>query len=68
MQREYKVIALPKNTKNSHFYSLPGNKYLLPPTNKSAVNEQICRQHTENITGYEFRGVFTIEEFYGIMP
>ena len=75
LQREYKVTALPKNTENQHFRPLPGNEYLLPSTNISAVNEHFCRQrtllpstNTENITGYEFKGVFTIEEFYGIMP
>ena len=38
------------------------------------VNEQTSRKqtllpsmNTENITCYEFRGVFNIEEFYGIM-
>ena len=43
LYQKYKVIALPKNTKNLHFYSLPGNGYLLPSTNRSAVNKH--RKH-----------------------
>ena len=53
--REHKVAALPKNTKNPHFY---------------ALRQMIIRSRKRTPKIYHvinFRGVFTIEEFYGII-